>query len=181
MKSTPDDHQPLPMKVTSRKLKDSVLKNVRLALRNLADVVGISKRLVNKILKDISGLRMCRISFDSKKIQFFRKKNRYVGMCACVLTVNWSWSTLLREMRLGYYSETINQSSECRPKDELIPKKPHQSRLKIIAMLTVFFHEDNCNFGICSKFVTNYPYCGMHSLKSILRERNLFFCLGEIF
>lgn len=51
-KSDPNDHQPLPMKI-----KDSLLKNCRLAVRDFAGDVDIANGSVDNDMKDILDLK----------------------------------------------------------------------------------------------------------------------------
>ena len=125
-----------------KEIKDLVLKNRRLTIRDLGDIVGISKGSVNTILKEHLGLRRCASRLVPKTLNFFEKQRR-VNVCQEMLS---DYQSAMKRIITGdetwiyaYDPETADQSSEYRAKGEPKPKKSRQSRSKIKVMLTVFF------------------------------------------
>lgn len=124
------------------KVKELVLKDRRLTIRDLSDNIGISKGSVNTILKDVLGLRRVKSRLVPKKLNLFEKERR-VNICETMLS---DYQDMMKRIITGdetwiyaYDPETTDQSSEYRTKGEPKPKKPRQSRSKIKVMLTVFF------------------------------------------
>lgn len=125
-----------------QQIKDLVLKNRRLTIRDLADEVGISKGSINTILKDVLCLKRVKSRLVPKTLNFLEKRRRvevcetmlsdYQGVMKRIITGDETWI-------YAYDPETTDQSSEYRAKGEPRPKKPRQSRSKIKVMLTVFF------------------------------------------
>ena len=123
-------------------IKELVLKNRRLTVRDLTDMVGISEGSVKTILKDHLGLRKVKSRLVPKMLNFLEKQRR-IDVCETMLS---DYQDKLKRMITGdetwiyaYDPETTDQSSEYRAKGETRPKKPRQSRSKIKVMLTVFF------------------------------------------
>lgn len=122
-----------------QKIKELVLENRRLTIRDISDEIGISKGSVNSILKDVLALKSRLVP---KSLNFLEKRRRvevceamlsdYIDKTKCIITGDETWI-------YAYDPETTDQSSEYRAKGEPRPKKPRQSRSKIKVMLTVFF------------------------------------------
>lgn len=124
------------------KIKELVLANRRLTIRDLVDMVGISFGSVQAILKDHLGLRRLKSRLVPKFLNFFEKERR-VKTCEAMLS---DYQDVYKQIITGdetwvyaYDPETTDQSSEYREKGEPRPKQPRQSRSKIKVMLTVFF------------------------------------------
>jgi [histone H3]-lysine36 N-dimethyltransferase SETMAR len=127
-------------------IKELVLENRRLTVRDLTGIVGISEGSVKTILKDNLGLRKVK-QLDPKSLNFFEKQRR-IGVCETMLS---DYQDKMERMITGdetwiyaYDPETDDQSSEYRAKGQRKPKKPRQSRSKIKVMLTVFFRLSRC-------------------------------------
>lgn len=141
-----EDHARRPKTSTDEshvnKIKELVLQNRRLTIRDLADAVGISYGSVQIILKDVLGLKQVKSRLVPKMLNFFEKERR-VSICKEMIS---DYESVIKRIITGdetwvyaYDPETDDQSSEYRAKGEPKPKKPRQSRSKIEVMLTVFF------------------------------------------
>ena len=113
--------------IAGQNIKEMVLGNRRLTIRELVDMIGITFGSVQTILKDHLGL----------------EKERRVQSCEAMLS---DYQCVYKQIITGdefwiypYDPETTDQSSEYRLKGEAKPKRPRQSRLKIKVMLTGFF------------------------------------------
>lgn len=123
-------------------IKDLILENRRLTIRDLVDIVGISYGSVQTILKDHLHLRRVAPRLVPKALSFFEKERRinvsqemlsdYKSVMNNIITGDETWV-------YAYDPETPDQSSEYRAKGEPKPKRPRQSQSKIKVMLTVFF------------------------------------------
>ena len=124
------------------KIKEMMLGNCRLIIRELVDMVGISFGSVQTILKDHLGFSRVNSHLLPKFLNFFEKERRvqvceailsgYQGIYKQIITCDLSWI-------YAYDPETTDQSGEYRLKGEAKPKSPRQSRSKIKVMLTVLF------------------------------------------
>lgn len=124
------------------KVKELVLKNRRLTVKDLTDMIGISEGSVKTILKDHLGLRKVKSRLVPKTLNFLEKSRRvdvcetmlsdYQDKLKCIITGDETWI-------YAYDPETTDQSSEYRAKGEARPKRARQSRSKIKVMMTVFF------------------------------------------
>lgn len=124
------------------KVKELVLQNRRLTVRDLCELVGISEGSVKTILSDHLGLRKVKSRLVPKMLNFMEKQRRidvsetmlsdYQDKLNCIITGDESWI-------YAYDPETVDQSSEYRAKGEPRPKIPRQSKSKIKVMVTVFF------------------------------------------
>ena len=124
-----------------KKIKELVLENRRLTIRDLVDMVGISFGSVQTILKDHLGLRKVKSRLVPKTLNFFEKERR-VKVCKemiCDYQDVYEHITGDETWIYAYDPETTDQSSEYRAKGEARPKQSRQSRSKIKVMLTVFF------------------------------------------
>lgn len=126
-----------------KEIKDLVLENRRLSVRDIANIVGISKiGSVNTILKDVLSLKRVKSRLVPKFLNFFERERR-VSICESMIS---EYQHVMKRIITGdetwiyaYDPETDDQSAEYRFKGEAKPKKPRQSRSKIKVMLTVFF------------------------------------------
>lgn len=123
-------------------IKDLVLKNRRLTIRDLADTVNISFGSVQTILKEHLCLRRVTSRLVPKTLNFLEKQRR-VEVCETMLS---DYQNEMKRIITGdetwvyaYDPETTDQSSEYRAKSEARPKRSRQSRSKIKVMLTIFF------------------------------------------
>ncbi|XP_055326361.1 protein GVQW3-like [Sitodiplosis mosellana] len=102
------------------KIKELVLENCRLTIRDLADDIGISKGSVNTILKDVLGLKRVKsrlvpktLNFLCQKREFFAKNSTHIvpqppyspDLAPCDF---WLFSKLKRPLR-GHCFDTIDQ------------------------------------------------------------------------
>ena len=83
------------------KIKEIVLVNRRLTIRELVDMGGISFGSVQTILKDHLALRRVKSRLVPKFLNFFEKERR-VQTCEAVLTIKASTNKLLLPMNLGF-------------------------------------------------------------------------------
>ncbi|XP_020298007.1 uncharacterized protein LOC109862383 [Pseudomyrmex gracilis] len=125
-----------------QQVKQLVLENRRLTIRDLTDSLGISFGSVQAILSDQLGLKRVKSRLVPKTLNFFEKERR-VSICETMLS---DYQDVIKRIISGdetwiyaYDPETADQSSEYRVKGEPKPKKPRQNRSKIKVMLTVFF------------------------------------------
>lgn len=124
-------------------IKDLVLKNRRLTIRDLAESVNISIGPVQSILKDELKLKRVKARLVPKTLNFLEKENRinicktmlsdYQGVMNRIITGDETWI-------YAYDPETTDQSSEYRAKGEPRPRRSRRSRSKIKVLLTVFFY-----------------------------------------
>ncbi|KAK5650774.1 hypothetical protein RI129_001803 [Pyrocoelia pectoralis] len=97
-----------------KKIKDLVLNNCRLTIRDLADT------------KDVLCLKEMKSPLVPKILNFLEKQRR--DKMKCIITGDETWI-------YGYHPETTDQSSEYRAKCEIRPKILRQSRSKIKVVL----------------------------------------------
>lgn len=161
-----------------KKIKDLVLANRRLTIRDLADMVEISFGSVQSILKDNLGLKRVKSRLVPKLLNLFEKHRRvqacqtmvsdYVAVKNRIITGDETWI-------YAYDPETADQSSEYRAKAEPRPKKPRQSRSKIKVMLTVFFDHRgvvHSEFLPTGQTVNKEYYLGvMRRLREAVRQK----------
>ena len=118
--NVPCDHRLQLMISNINKIKEIVLGNRRLTIRELVDMVGISFGSVQTILKDHLGLRRVKSRLVPNFFNFFEKERRvqaceailsdYQGVYKQIITDDESWI-------YAYDPETTDQSSEYRLKD----------------------------------------------------------------
>lgn len=124
------------------KVKEIVLENRRVTIREIAEDIGISTGSAHTIVHDVLDMRRVSARLVPRLLNFVQKdirKSVAEEMLAMsdndvqrIITGDETW---VHE----YDVETAQQSSEWRAKDEPKPKKPRQSRSKIKTMLIVFF------------------------------------------
>ena len=100
--------------IDDQNIKEIVLGNHRITIRELVDMVGISFVSVQTILKDHLGLRRVKSRLVPKFLNFFEKERRvqacfsdYQCVCKQIITDDESWI-------YAYDPETTDQSSEYR-------------------------------------------------------------------
>ncbi|XP_039948524.1 protein GVQW3-like [Bactrocera tryoni] len=69
-----------------QQIKDLVLKNRRLTIRDFADEVGISKGSANTNLKDVLGLKRVKSRLLPKTLNFLKKRQRRVNAYEIILS-----------------------------------------------------------------------------------------------
>jgi [histone H3]-lysine36 N-dimethyltransferase SETMAR len=123
-------------------IKDLVIHNRRITIRDIAEHIQISFGSIQSILKNNLGLRRVASRLVPKTLTLF-EKDRRVQIAEEMISLD---DSILKRIITGdetwiyaYDTETVQQSSEYRFKGEARPKKPRQSRSKIKVMLTVFF------------------------------------------
>ncbi|XP_011170280.1 protein GVQW3-like [Solenopsis invicta] len=109
-----------------KKIKELVLENYRLTIRDLVDMVGISIGSVQTILKDHLGLRKVKSCLVPKTLNFLEKERR-VKVCEEMISdyqdINERIITGDETWIYTHDPETTDQSSEYRAKGEARPKK----------------------------------------------------------
>ena len=113
------------------KVKQLVLKNRRLTVKDLTDMIGISKGYVKTSLKNHLGLRKVKSRLVPKTLNFLEKSRR-VDVCETMFSDNQDKlkciHTADKTCIYAYDPETTDQSSEYRAKGEATPKRARQSR-----------------------------------------------------
>ncbi|XP_020299081.1 putative uncharacterized protein FLJ37770, partial [Pseudomyrmex gracilis] len=102
-----------------QKIKDLVLENRCLTIRDLSDEIGISKGSVNSMLKDVLALKRVKSRLVPKSLNFLEKRRRvevceamlsdYIDKTKCIITGDENWI-------YAYDPETTDQSSKYRAK-----------------------------------------------------------------
>ncbi|XP_018796792.1 PREDICTED: putative uncharacterized protein FLJ37770 [Bactrocera latifrons] len=112
-----------------KQVKEMVLENRRLTIRDIADSLGISFGSARAILKDELGLRNVKSRLVPKTLNFF-EKDRRVNICETMLS---EYQNVMKRIITGdetwiyaYDPETADQLSENRAEDEPESKKPRQ-------------------------------------------------------
>ncbi|UYV80208.1 hypothetical protein LAZ67_18002015 [Cordylochernes scorpioides] len=127
------------------KVLELVREDRRITVREVAEEAGISFGSTQSIMKDILGVRRLNavlvpkdLTFDQKNV---RKETASLNLEATtddpellkrVITGDETWIC-------GFDSETTQQASEGRFKNEARPKKARKAPSKVMVMLTVFF------------------------------------------
>ena len=119
-----------------------MLKNRRLTVKDLTDMIRMSVGSVKTILKDHLGLRKVKSRLVPKMLNFLEKSSRidvcetiltdYQDKLKCIITGDETWI-------YAYDPETNDQSSEYLAKGKARPKRVRQSRSKIKVMMIVLF------------------------------------------
>lgn len=128
-----------------QKVKDIVLENRRVGIREIADHLSISYGSTQHILADILGMKRVAARLVPKELDFLQKWRR-VEVAKEMLANVAEDPTFIKRIITGdetwvyeYDTETTQQSGEWRFENEPKPKKPRQSRSKVKVMLIVFF------------------------------------------
>ncbi|CAK1596022.1 unnamed protein product [Parnassius mnemosyne] len=107
------------------KIKELVLENRLLTVRDLTDIVGISEGSVKTILKDHLGLRKVNARLVPKSLNFLENQRR-VDVCETMLS---DYQDVMKRIITGdeswiyaYDPETGDQSAENRAKGEPKPQ-----------------------------------------------------------
>ena len=97
------------------KVKELVLANRRLTIRDIADKIGVSKGSNNTILKDVLGLKHVKSRLVPKMLNFLEKQRR-VDVCETMLS---DYQAVYKRIITGdetwiyaYDPETTDQWSE---------------------------------------------------------------------
>ncbi|XP_031626215.1 protein GVQW3-like [Contarinia nasturtii] len=77
-----------------KEIKDLVLKNRRLTIRDLVDITGISFGSIQTILKDHLGLRRCAARLVPKTLNLFEKERR-VNVCQEMISDSYRSATCI--------------------------------------------------------------------------------------
>ena len=127
------------------KVKEIVLENRRVGIREIAEALNISYGSTQHILVNVLGMKRIAARLVPKDLNFLQKARR-VEVAEEMLANVTDHPTFIKRVITGdetwvyeYDVETAQQSSEWRAKNEPKPKKPRQSRSKIKTMLIVFF------------------------------------------
>ena len=106
------------------KVKELVLKNRRLTVKDLTDMIGVSEGSVKTILKDHLGLWKVKSRLVPKTLNFLGKSRR-VDVCETMLS---DYQDKLKYIIAGnetwiyaYVPQKTDQSSECRANGEARP------------------------------------------------------------
>ena len=128
-----------------KKIKEIVLSNRRITIREVAEEIGISFGSCHAIFKDTLGLRRVAAKFVPKLLNFQQKLNRKNISEESLAAVNEDPNLIKRIITgdetwvYGYDVETKAQSSQWKRPDEPRPKKARQVRSNVKVLLTVFF------------------------------------------
>ncbi|CAK9801685.1 Mariner Mos1 transposase [Anthophora quadrimaculata] len=127
------------------KIKNMIMDNRRLSVREVAHEVEMSHMSVHNILSEVLGMRRVAARLVPKELNFLQKEHRK-AVAEDMISRASSDFTFMKRITTGdetwvyeYDMQTSQQSSEYRLENEPNPKKPRQSRSKIKVMLTVFF------------------------------------------
>ncbi|XP_044731777.1 histone-lysine N-methyltransferase SETMAR-like [Chrysoperla carnea] len=121
------------------KIKELVLENRRLTVRDLTGIVGISEGSVKTILKDHLDLRKVKARLVPKSLNFFEKQRR-VNVCETMLS---DYQDVMKRIITGdetwiyeFDPETTDQSDEYRAKGEPRQNKPRRilSKNRVVHM-----------------------------------------------
>lgn len=131
--STDDEH--------IEKIKNLVQNDGRLTIREIAEETGISTGSCQSILKDKLEMKRIASRLVPKHLNFLQKQQRVLvsqemlsmddSMLENIITGDETWV-------YQYHTETSQQASEWRAKNEPKPKRARQSHSKVKVMLTVF-------------------------------------------
>ena len=122
---------------TVEAVKEIVLKNRRITIREVAEDVGISVGSCHDILSDVLGIRRVSAKFVPKLLNFDQKKRRMTIAQEMLNAVNEDPDFLKRAITgdeswvYGYDVETKSQSSQWKTPEEPTPKKARQVRSSI--------------------------------------------------
>lgn len=124
------------------KVKEMVLENRRVTVREIAEDINISVGSAHTIIHDVLDMRRVSARLVPRLLNFYQKEHRK-SVAKEMLTMS---DIDVQHIITGdetwvyeYDVETSQQSSEWRAPGDPKPKKPRQSRSKIKAMMIVFF------------------------------------------
>ncbi|UYV80894.1 hypothetical protein LAZ67_19002117 [Cordylochernes scorpioides] len=127
------------------KVLELVLEDRRITVREVTEEAGISFRSTQSIIKDILGVRRLNAVLVPKDFTF-DQKNAWKETASLNLEATTDDPELLKRVITGdetwiygFDSETTQQASEWRFKNEPRPKKARKAPSKVKVMLTVFF------------------------------------------
>ena len=126
-------------------VKEIVLKNRRITIREVAEDVGISVGSCHDIFSDVLGMRRVSAKFVPKLLNFDQKNRRMTIAQEILNGVNEDPDFLKRIITgdeswvYGYDVETKAQSSQRKTPEEPTPKKARQVRSTVKVLLSVFF------------------------------------------
>lgn len=125
-------------------IKEKVMENRHLTVRELADDVGISIGSVDAILSDVLGLKRLSAKLIPKSLDFLQKQHR-IDVAKEMLEQVENDPTFIQRIITGdetwvyqFDMLTKQQSSEWRYPNEPRPKRIRQTQSKIKTLLTVF-------------------------------------------
>lgn len=127
------------------KIKDLVLENRRITVREVEEEVGISYGSCEAIMVNTLGLRCVAAKMVPKLRSFLQREQRRNAAQDCLNAVADDPTLLQRVVAgveswvYGYDAETKAQSSEWRRPEEGRPKKTRQVKSPMTLLLTVFF------------------------------------------
>jgi histone-lysine N-methyltransferase SETMAR len=128
-----------------QEVKEIVLKNRRITIREIADDLNISFGSCQSILTDVLGMTRVSAKFVPKLLNFDQKQRRMNIAQDMLNDVNDDPDLLKRVITgdetwvYGYDIETKAQSSQWKNPGEPRPKKARQVRSNVKVLLTVFF------------------------------------------
>lgn len=127
------------------KVKEMIMNDRRITIREVAEDVGISIGSCHKIFSDVLGMKRVAAKFVPKLLHFDQKQLRMEIAQESLNEVNNDAELLKRVITgdetwvYGYDVETKAQSSQWKLPEEPRPKKARQVRSNVKVMLTVFF------------------------------------------
>ncbi|UYV65520.1 hypothetical protein LAZ67_3004584, partial [Cordylochernes scorpioides] len=127
------------------KVLELVREDRRITVRKVAEEAGISFGSTQSIIKDILGMRRLNAVLAPKDLTFNQKnaakKTASLNLEATTDDPEFMKWVITRDEKwiYGFDSETIQQASEWRFKNEPRPKKARKAPSKVKVMLTVFF------------------------------------------
>ena len=140
------------------KVKEMVLENHHLSLREVARDLSVSHESIRNILHHQLGMRRVAARLVPRELNFFQKIHRKKVAEDMLEQVN-SDPTFIQRIITGdetwvyeFDMQTSQQAAEWRYPHEPKPKKPRQSRSKVKVMLLVFFDYHGV---VHSEFVPN--------------------------
>ena len=130
------------------KVKEMVMNDRRITIREVADDVGISIGSCHESFSNVLGMKRVAAKFVPKLLNFEKKQRRMEVAQESLNEVNNDAELLKRIITgdetwvYGYDVETKSQSSQWRHSGSPRPKKARQVRSNVKVMLTVFFDFD---------------------------------------
>ncbi|UYV79063.1 hypothetical protein LAZ67_17000977 [Cordylochernes scorpioides] len=163
------------------KVLELVREDRRITVREVAEEAGISFRSAQSIMKDILGVRSLNAILVPKDLTF-DQKNDQKETASLNLEATTDDPELLKRVITGdetwicgFDSETTQQASEWRFKNEPRPKKARKAPSKVKVMLTVFFDYQGIvhhEFQQQGSTITAYSYLGvLRRLREAIRQK----------